>query len=137
MATTGNVKRRRQNAARLASDCSGSSTASRLLPPPSSRRGDPRCVIGRDDGGGGAARKRLRDKFVSVEALAFDRDKELARTDDARIDADAVEPGIAPFEPRGYRLRHGRGIDHLPLHDTSARAACSASLNGSRAPLHS
>ena len=106
-------------------------------PAAGSRRGEPRRVIGRDDGGGGAALERLRDKFVSVEALAFDRDKELARTNDARIDADAVEPGIAPFEPRGYRLRRGRCIHHLPLHDISARAACSASLNGCRAPLHS
>ncbi len=101
------------------------------------RRGEPRRVIGRDDGRGGAAFERLRDEFVPIEALALERDEELARTNDARIGADAVEPGVAPFEPRGYRLRRGRCIHHLPLHASSARAACSASLNGSRAPLHS
>ncbi len=107
------------------------------FPAADARRGEPRSVIGGHDSGGSAALERLRDEFMSVEALALDRDKELARTNDARIDADAVEPGIAPFEPRGNRLRCGCCIHHLPLHDMSARAACSASLNGSRAPLHS
>ena len=76
----------------------------------------------------------LIEKGMAVEALAAQRDKQLARLHRPRIGRDAFENGVAAAR---LPFHHGRGVLHahhrFPRIATAARTAA-ASENGSRLP---
>ncbi len=103
--------------------------------------------LARHERGGGAAARRFGDEVVGVEALAPDRDEEIAYLDRAAVARHARETSRRPVHATAQRTRgvleahheslrdvHA-GVHAAPLpHSASAACATSRSLNGKRTP---
>ena len=84
------------------------------------------------NGGGPGGGRRL-EELVAVEALAAQRDEEIAFLDAAAIGRHAGEKRVAPAGAPAQR-RGGLGEAHHPVLRASAARACSSSEKCSRRP---
>ena len=82
-----------------------------------------RRTVGGDNRRGCAAAERLRHEVMTVELVAFDRDKQIAGRERARVGRNAAEPGVRTAQRAVDRPRRCRGVHHRPLHAASARVA--------------
>jgi hypothetical protein len=87
--------------------------------------------------GGRALRQRGRHEVVPVEALAAQRDEEIAGTQAAAVGGHAQEARVGSDGAAGHDAGGGHGVHHAALQSASAACASRASSNGVRAPLRS
>ena len=93
--------------------------------------------VGSDERGDRALVARGADEIVPVEALALERDEEVARRERARVGGHAREEHVRAHETAVHRARGARRVHHAPPALASAAAATSASENGVRTPFRS
>ena len=95
------------------------------------------CAIRRDQRRHGTLRERGGDEVVTVEALAFQRDEEIARFERAAVGDDAPERDVVADQLSIHGSRGGFGIHHAALHADNAAADSTASEKGIRTPWDS
>ena len=94
--------------------------------------------VERDERGDGALLPRGVDEIVPVEALALERDEEIARRERARVGGDPREAHVRAQQAAFHRARGRRRVHHCAAPCLrSAAAAASTSENGVRTPLRS